>query len=106
MYKVKVYNEYQMREMLNSGKMQYENFYKDELISFLKFSVDENKNLNKYKKLVDDVSEDLYNILTNPDFCGYDDYYAIYLKKLNPKLYYKCYGQNGYHDLEESDKDE
>ena len=43
MYKVKTYNEYQIRAMLQSGKMQYENFYKDELITFLKFSVEENK---------------------------------------------------------------
>lgn len=45
MYKVKTYNEHQIKAMLESGKMQYENFYKDELITFLKFSVKENKKL-------------------------------------------------------------
>ncbi|MCI8346606.1 MAG: hypothetical protein HFJ12_01485 [Bacilli bacterium] len=62
MYKVKIYNEHQMGAMLNSGKMQFENFYKDELITFLKFSINENKRLkhdkeNLIKYLEDKIKE-------------------------------------------------
>ena len=66
MYKVKMYNEHQIRAMLNSDKMQYENFYKDELITFLKFSVKENQQL---KQQLEQKSKAIENMSKYIDSC-------------------------------------
>lgn len=57
---VKILNKYQIKEMLLTGKIQYENFYKEELIQICKAANEMIENLlienQKQKEVIDKLT--------------------------------------------------
>lgn len=58
MYKVAVLNEYQMRNLLLKDDLDFNKFYKDQLIDFIEVS---RKDTEKYKKLYEEEQKKIMN---------------------------------------------
>lgn len=70
MYKVKMLNEYQIKELLKHDGFEPENFYKDELVEFLNISIKDNKKIYQQRDRVLKQIANFCNECSSKDCCS------------------------------------